>query len=104
MQQNWGPPAPPQYQPAPASIPNYMVMGILATLFCLPMGALALNYAAKVNKLIAVGDIRGAMEASANAKKWSYISVGIGVAIILVAVLAMIAFYMFSGSTPRRYP
>ena len=50
---------------------NYLVESILVTLFCcLPFGIAGIIYASKVEGLHRAGDIAGAQEASANAKKW----------------------------------
>ena len=56
-------------------IPNYLWQSIVVTIFCCwPCGIPAIVYAAKVDGLKLSGNINGAMEASANAKKWCYIS------------------------------
>jgi hypothetical protein len=66
-------------------IPNNLVWAILSTLFCcLPLGVVSIIYAAKVDGLAAAGDIQGAQQASANAKKWAIIS---AVALVAVAVI-----------------
>ena len=59
------------------SVPNYLVWAILATLCCcLPAGIVAIVYAAQVDGKLAGGDYHGAVEASNNAKMWSWISFG----------------------------
>ena len=66
------------------SIPNHLVGSILATIFCcMPFGIPAIVYAAKVNSLIAAGDIDGAMKASKTANTWMLVSVTIGVIVAL---------------------
>ena len=76
------PPTPGVIQPpgyAPATIPNYLVFAILATVFCcLPTGIVSIIYAAQVNTKIAARDIVGATQASNNAKMWAWISFGLG--------------------------
>lgn len=84
------PPAPPvqQYQapiaqaytPVPAQqIPNYLVQAILVTLFCcLPFGIAAIVFAAQVNGKVAAGDIQGALNASKQAKTFSWVAFGCG--------------------------
>lgn len=58
-----------------ANIPNYLWQSIVVTILCcLPLGIPAIVYAAKVDNLKASGNIAGALEASANAKKWCIIS------------------------------
>jgi hypothetical protein len=68
-------------------IPNYLVHAILCTLCCcLPGGIVAIVYASQVNTKQAAGDIQGAMTASANAKKWCWISFGVGIVVNLIVV------------------
>ena len=80
--------------PSAVMIPNYLWQSIVVTILCCwPCGIPAIVYAAKVDGLKLQGNINGAMEASANAKKWCIISlVGFGAAIglyILFVVLAV---------------
>jgi Interferon-induced transmembrane protein len=74
--------SPPQ---APSgAISNYLVQSILVTLCCcLPLGVVAIVYAAQVNTKLASGDVAGALAASRNAKMWSWIAFGVG---LLLAV------------------
>ena len=66
--------------PVPA-IPNYLVQSILATIFCcLPLGIVAIIYAAQVNGKIQSGDLQGALSASNSAKTFCWISFGLGLA------------------------
>lgn len=76
-----------------ANIPNYLVQSILVTLCCcLPGGIVAIIYAASVNGKIASGDLAGARVASDNAKKWCWISFGVGVVVnLIVAALQVMA-------------
>ena len=88
--------APNPYQSANQTtpqIPNYLVQSILVTVFCcIPFGIVAIIKAASVNGKIAAGDIAGAQEASQSAKKWCWISLGIGLTInIIVIVLQVVA-------------
>lgn len=75
-------------------IPNYLWQSIVVTIFCCwPVGIPAIVNAAKVDGLKARGDIHGAMEASASAKKWCWISLalwGVAVGIYLIFVVVMI--------------
>jgi hypothetical protein len=70
-------------------IPNYLWQSIVVTVLCCwPLGIPAIVYAAKVDGMKARGDIRGATEASANAKKWCIISLAAwGVLIVLYLLL-----------------
>lgn len=74
------PQAPPQ---------NYLVMAILATIFCCwPLGIPAIIFAAQVNTKFTQGDYAGAEAASGKAKLWSIISICGGlVGVVLYAVL-----------------
>ncbi|HEX8694006.1 MAG TPA: CD225/dispanin family protein [Longimicrobium sp.] len=83
-----GPGGPGGYGGAP-NIPNYLVQAILVTLCCcLPTGIVAIIKSSQVNSRRDQGDIAGAWAASAEAKKWCWISVGAGiVAQILLWVL-----------------
>lgn len=71
---------------------NYLVESILVTLFCcLPLGIAGIVNASKVEGLYRSGDIAGANNASANAKKWSlYGAIAGGVGILLYIILFMI--------------
>ncbi|VGO11703.1 hypothetical protein PDESU_00249 [Pontiella desulfatans] len=64
-----------------ANIPNYLWQSIVVTvLCCLPFGIPAIIFAAKVNGLVAAGQIEEAQAASAKAKMWCWISLGLGIA------------------------
>ena len=70
----------------PAQIPgapamnNYLVPAIVTTLCCcLPIGIVAIVYAAQVNSKLAAGDVAGAAESAKNAKLWSWIAFGCGI-------------------------
>lgn len=66
--------------PPPGPIKNWLVESIVSLICCGGLFAIpAIVYAAKVNGLVAAGNYQGAMEASANAKKWLIIAVCIGV-------------------------
>lgn len=75
-------------------IPNYLWQSILVTICCCcPLAIPAIVYAAKVDGLKACGDIQGAMESSASAKKWCWISVvSWGVLIVISAIVLVVIF------------
>ena len=74
--------------PPGATVPNYLVFAILATvLCCLPAGIPAIVYAAQVNGKLQVGDLAGARAASNNAKMWCWIAFGLGLATIAVWII-----------------
>lgn len=77
--------------PPSATVQNYLVFAILATVFCcLPAGIPAIVYAAQVNSKMQGGDLAGAQAASNNAKMWCLISLGLGLgSIVLYGVLIM---------------
>ncbi len=79
--------APVAHQP----IPNYLVQSILVTIFCCqPFGIVAIIFAAKVDGLVARGDIAGAMDASKKAKTWAWVGFGVGAfAVAIYAVMVM---------------
>jgi hypothetical protein len=66
-----------------------MVPAVVVTLLCcLPTGIVALINAGHVNSKLAAGDVAGAMAASAQAKTWCWISVGVGALFGAVAFIA----------------
>jgi len=88
------PAPPPVTAPAPAprpmldlggpKPPSHLVWAILATvLCCLPTGIAAIVFAAQVDGRYAAGDYTGALQSSANAKTWSWVSFGLGLVFVL---------------------
>lgn len=76
---------------ATPSVPNYLVQSILVTLCCcIPGGIVAIVYAAQVNSKLAAGDYDGALQSSNNAKLWCWISLGVGIVVNLIAIVAQI--------------
>jgi hypothetical protein len=73
------------------NIPNYLVQAILVTIFCcLPLGIPAIVFAAQVNGKAERGDYSGALELSRKAKMWSWISFGVGLAVMLIYFLFIV--------------
>lgn len=65
-------------------IDNYLVPAILVTIFCCQiLGIVSIVYAAQVNSRINAGNIEGAKRFSQLAKRWMWISFGIGLLIQL---------------------
>lgn len=84
MSQEW---TPPPSSGAPASVPNFLIPAIISLFCCLPLGIVAVIFAAQVNGKVATGDTAGALDASKKAKMFSYISIGLGLAGIVCYVL-----------------
>ena len=73
----------------PQHIPNYLVQAILVTIFCcLPLGIVAIIFAAQVNGKVAAGDIAGAQSSSRTARALVIVPVVVGAVVIGIAVLA----------------
>jgi hypothetical protein len=70
-----------------APIPNYLWQSIVVTIFCCwPLGIPAIVFAAKVDGLVSRGQIAEAQEASKNAKMWTWIAFGSGLAAIILYI------------------
>ncbi len=79
--------------PRPPKPDNYLVWAILSTLFCcVPLGIVAIVFAAQVDSKYATGDYAGALIASGRARLWSILSVG-SLFLLVALYLAAIAFF-----------
>ena len=78
MDQEW---TPPPVSGTPDKVPNYLIPAIISALCCLPLGVVGIVFAAQVNGKVAAGDIAGALNASKKAKMFSYIAIGLGIAL-----------------------
>lgn len=82
-----------------ANIPNHLVWAILATvLCCLPVGVFAILQAAKVDGLVASGDIAGAQKASDDAKKYSIIAAAVGLVVMVIYILIAVVGGLAGGA------
>jgi hypothetical protein len=90
MSQQWNPPPPPTG--VPANVPNYLIPAILSLFCCWPLSIVAIIFAAQVNGKVASGDIQGAMDASKKAKLFSFIAIGIGLALGIIYILMFVVF------------
>ena len=88
---------------AVGSVPNYLWQSIVVTvLCCLPFGVVSIVHAAKVDSLLAQGDIVGASAASQSAKKWAIAGVaswGALIALYILFFLVMMAIGTASASS-----
>ena len=78
MSEQW---TPPPDSGTPSNVPNYLVPAILSAICCFPLGIISIIFAAQVNGKVAAGDFPGAMDASKKAKLFSFIFLGIGIAV-----------------------
>ncbi len=86
-----------RFPPRP-QINNYLIQAVLtAFCCCLPLGVVAIIYAAQVNSKLAAGDIAGAQAASKNAKMWSWIALGAG-ALVSLAYAGFVVFSMAAST------
>src|SRR5438874_6847794 len=87
MSQEWTPPPPTGTN---ASVSNYLVLAIISLFCCLPLGIVAVIFAAQVNGKVAAGDMAGALDASKKAKMFSFIAIGLGLLGILIYVIMLV--------------
>jgi hypothetical protein len=69
----------------PRRIPDYLILSIVSMMFCcLPVGVVAVVYAAQVNSHLRRGDLYEAEIASRTARTWALWSIGIGLLVIAI--------------------
>ena len=77
-------------------VKNYLVQAVLtAFCCCMPVGVVAIVYAAQVNSRLHTGNIAGAQDASRKAKMWCWIAVGSGV----LVWIAYVGYMTYLGSS-----
>src|SRR5436309_1225761 len=99
MSQNW---TPPPAGGASAPIPNYLVPSIVAIICCWPLAIPAIIFATQVNSNVASGNIAGAQEASAKAKKFMKLAFIIGGSCWVLFILFYVLVFglaLLSGAT-----
>jgi hypothetical protein len=84
MSQQWTPPPP---AGGTTTVPNYLVMAIISAFCCMPLGVVAIVFAAQVNNKVAAGDMAGALDSSKKAKMFSFIALGLGLVAVLIYVV-----------------
>ena len=81
-----------------------MAPAILTTLFCcLPLGIVAIVFAAQVGGKLKAGDYDGARDASRKAKIWCWVSFGVGIAFVAVSMLAAIVIPQFAYHKTKAF-
>ena len=78
MSQEW---TPPPSSGTHDKVPNYLIPAIISAICCLPLGVVSIIFAAQVNGKVAAGDTAGALNSSKKAKMFSYIAIGLGIAL-----------------------
>jgi len=84
-----------QTQQIPRKPDSYLPWAILSTFFCcLPFGVVAIVYSAKVDSEWNAGRYDAAIAAAASAEKWTWISAGtwLGVVLLYVIIGIIVAF------------
>ena len=85
-------PAPMNASQMPGAVPNYLWQSIVVTvLCCMPFGVVSIVYAAKVDGLVARGDIAGATAASKSAKTWALAAVISWFVIVAIYAVIIVA-------------
>ena len=72
-------------------VPSYMGWAIATLILCFwPTGIVAVVYASQVGNKLALGDVTGAQQSSRKAKTWCWVTFGIGIAWIVIAIIATV--------------
>src|SRR6202165_3139084 len=81
---------PPPAAGGSATVPNYLVPAIISIFCCWPLAIPAIIFATKVNGQVVGGDIAGDEDSSTQGEMLSYISLGLGILEILVAIIYVV--------------
>jgi hypothetical protein len=84
--------------PQPQNVDNNMTMSIVSIFLFWPTAIPAIINASKVNPLAQAGDFAGAQAAAAESKKWSKISLIVGLVLWGLAILCCIFQVVIFGS------
>ena len=70
-------------------MPNYLIPSVIFTVLCCwPVGIVSIVYALQVNKMLAIGNVQGAIAASNKAKTWMFVTIGLGIVAIILAIIS----------------
>jgi hypothetical protein len=73
-------------------VPNYLTHAVVLTLCCCwPFSLPAIYAAADVNFHLGAGDLARAQEASRRAKKWCWVSFGVGIGAWVLYAIVIVA-------------
>jgi hypothetical protein len=95
----------PQYRPvgpygAFPRIPSYLGWAIAVLILCFwPTGIAAVVYATQVDNKLVLGDVAGAQESSRKAKMWCWITFGIGVGWMVLAIIGVVIALVVAGAS-----
>lgn len=81
--------------------PNYLAWAILSTLLCcLPLGVASIVYSSQVNSKWAMGDVAGALDASAKARQFAiWSAIAWAIVLVLVIVVWVLGFILLDSSS-----
>jgi predicted nucleic acid-binding Zn ribbon protein len=84
--------------PAGAYLPNYLAPAVVVTIFCcMPLGLVALIFAAQVNGRQIAGELEKARESSKSARLWCWIAFGVGIVFWTLYITLVIALMIFTA-------
>ena len=96
-------PTAPPYGPTTSPPPTYLAWAVVATLFFLPFGVVAIVQATRVSGAYAAGDYAGAQAASDGARRWALWGTLVGVALWVAFVVLVVVGVFARGTTSTSY-